>query len=108
MAAKRLSRFALAILFALSIGGPRLAADSLQSQAERIVYSTKLGKATLGVLVTDLASGEDLIRLKADEPLIPASTLKLLTAAAALARLGRDHVFTTELRMDGDTLRVRG
>jgi serine-type D-Ala-D-Ala carboxypeptidase/endopeptidase (penicillin-binding protein 4) len=84
------------------------AAESLQSQAERIVRTTKLGSATFAALVTDLSTGEDLVAIRPDEPLIPASNQKLITTAAALSRLGADHVLSTELRLAGDTLIVIG
>ncbi len=42
------------------------------------------------------ASGERLLSLRPDQPLIPASTLKLLTALAALDRWGPAHRFATD------------
>ncbi len=46
--------------------------------------------------------GEPLYDLHAEEPVIPASTLKLATATAALARMGPDATFVTEVRAGGD------
>ncbi|MDQ4008325.1 MAG: D-alanyl-D-alanine carboxypeptidase, partial [Actinomycetota bacterium] len=42
----------------------------------------------LGVLVQPLGGGSDLVRVGGQDPFIPASTLKLLTSAAALELLG--------------------
>lgn len=52
-------------------------------------------------LVIDAESGQVLSAHAADRPLTPASTLKLLTAFAALDRLGPDHRFTTDLLVQG-------
>lgn len=53
--------------------------------------------------------GQDRIALEPDTPRIPASTLKLLTAYAALKTWGRDHRFITELFQDrSGWLWVRG
>ncbi|CAN5752513.1 hypothetical protein BH23ACT8_BH23ACT8_18800 [soil metagenome] len=53
--------------------------------------------ADLGVSVID-GAGAVLFDDDAERPLLPASTQKLVAAAGALAVLGPDHRFTTELR----------
>lgn len=62
----------------------------------------------LGVHVLDLASGETVFAREADRPRIVASNTKLVTAAAALSRLGPGHLLETALLLrgpvDGDTL----
>jgi D-alanyl-D-alanine carboxypeptidase/D-alanyl-D-alanine-endopeptidase (penicillin-binding protein 4) len=52
--------------------------------------------------------GGSLARVNADRPLTPASTLKLLTATAAISRLGPNRHFTTRVLTDGDNLVVVG
>ena len=60
------------------------------------------------VLVTD-ASGEQLVALNADRSFIPASTLKVATALAALEVLGPDHRFSTHFHVGEDGyLHVQG
>jgi D-alanyl-D-alanine carboxypeptidase/D-alanyl-D-alanine-endopeptidase (penicillin-binding protein 4) len=55
------------------------------------------------------AEGCRLVAIHADTPLIPASTLKLLTAAAALHHLGPNHRFRTDFYVDGaGNLKVKG
>jgi D-alanyl-D-alanine carboxypeptidase/D-alanyl-D-alanine-endopeptidase (penicillin-binding protein 4) len=56
----------------------------------------------LGGRVTDAATGEQLWAQADDIPLQPASTNKVLTAAAALLALDRDAVLTTEVLTDPD------
>lgn len=66
--------------------------------------------AQLAVLVTD-EHGREIAAYRADEAVIPASTLKVVTAAALLMTLGPDATFTTRIEttapISGDG-RVRG
>lgn len=50
-----------------------------------------------GVIVTDLSTAEVLYEQAADRPMTPASTLKLVTAAAVLEVLGPEARFTTSV-----------
>lgn len=60
------------------------------------------------VLVTD-SNGKILFEKNADKTLIPASTLKILTALTALNALGTDFRFTTEFYADkNNDLRIKG
>lgn len=56
---------------------------------------------TVAVLVLD-AAGEVVYDLNGGVPLVPASTAKLVTAAAALTGLGPDHRFTTSLAVTAE------
>jgi len=47
--------------------------------------------------VVDLPSGKQIVSAGGTTSVLPASTLKLLTAAAALTMLGPDHRFTTDV-----------
>lgn len=53
--------------------------------------------ATLGVSIVDAASGKTLFAQDADKEFAPASNFKLVDAASALAYLGPDHRFRTDL-----------
>ena len=55
-----------------------------------------------GVVVVVDASGEELVSLNADRPFIPASTLKVVTALAAMEVLGADYRFSTHFYLDED------
>ena len=60
------------------------------------------------VLVTD-AEGHELVAQNADEPFIPASVTKIVTAWLALEVLGGDYRFQTRFYLDKDrVLYVRG
>jgi len=60
----------------------------------------QLGAARVGVAVTDLTTGKPLFGSQADLGLNLASNTKVLTAAAALARLGPDFRWRTSLFAD--------
>jgi serine-type D-Ala-D-Ala carboxypeptidase/endopeptidase (penicillin-binding protein 4) len=60
------------------------------------------------VLVMD-ANGKELVAQNADEPFVPASVTKIVTAWLALEVLGRDYRFQTRFYLDNDrVLYVRG
>ncbi len=53
-------------------------------------------------------AGRPPVRVNADTPFVPASTVKILTALIALETLGPDHRFTTSFFLDRDTLWIKG
>jgi len=65
-------------------------------------------KATVGACVVEVPSGRVIYEHNADEPLTPASNMKLLTTAVALDQLGADHRLRTRLLRNGDTLALVG
>lgn len=54
-----------------------------------------------GVMVVSLTTGDTLFSREADELLLPASTMKLYTAALAFERFGPAHQFRTDILRDG-------
>lgn len=54
-----------------------------------------------GVIVVSLSTGDTLFARNPDALLLPASTMKLYTAAVALERYGPAHQFRTEILQDG-------
>lgn len=57
-----------------------------------------------GVAVVSLTRSDTLFARDADSPLLPASTMKLYTAAMAFERFGPAHQFRTEVLRNGDVL----
>jgi D-alanyl-D-alanine carboxypeptidase/D-alanyl-D-alanine-endopeptidase (penicillin-binding protein 4) len=105
--------WAALVATALALGGPgAAAAESATPGLERLawVIDSSLAKpdlkgARLGIVVESLSSGEVLFEGNADLPMIPASNMKLVTAACALSVLGPDYTYSTDLLTDG---RVEG
>lgn len=72
--------------------------DELVARLQALVDAAVLGAddATLGVLVTD-GQGRTIAGHRADAPLLPASTMKIVTAAAILTTLGPDGRLRTRV-----------
>ena len=58
--------------------------------------------ADIGIQVVDVATGEEVYAHRADEDFLPASVMKVVTAAAALRTLGPAYRFSTVLLRDED------
>ena len=86
---------AVPVLASLSADAPAPDPDVLTGQLAPLLGSAALG-AGVSAEVVDVAGGDVLIGMDADDPATPASTAKLLTAAAALTTLDpTDTVKTT-------------
>jgi len=57
-----------------------------------------------GLAVYNLTKGQMVYTEQAEKSFVPASTLKLITSAASLAKLGPKYSFKTELFVDGEVL----
>ena len=73
----------------------------LHSDLDRIFSDRKFTGGQWGVLVFSLDRSEELYAKNPSRLLIPASNNKIITAAAALLRLGPDYRFRTLLGIDG-------
>ncbi len=91
------------LALALVLSGTAGAGDSgLDSALERLLRSSALRGARVGVVVEDLETGRRLLAHAPDEALVPASNQKLLIAAAALSHWGPSHRFETPVLMEGE------
>ena len=61
----------------------------------------RVRNGTWGVVVLSLTRNDTLYAVNADEPLQPASNMKLFTSALALDQFGADHQFSTDVLRDG-------
>ena len=84
-------------LFSLILAGQ----TKPQKMLADILNKEEYKQASVGVLVVDPASGEELLSHQPNQLLIPASTLKLITTATALRILGPDYRFITEIGYTG-------
>jgi D-alanyl-D-alanine carboxypeptidase/D-alanyl-D-alanine-endopeptidase (penicillin-binding protein 4) len=96
-----------AALAVLLFAAASLAAD-LQGRIDLILRSKDAARTQSSVYVMDLRDGTVLAKRHPDRPMIPASNMKLVTTATALAVLGPDFQFSTQLLRQGSDLVVVG
>ena len=84
-------------------------ADPLPAPVRAALKQAGIPEDSVGVYVQDVTADRPLLAHRADQPMSPASTMKLVTTYAALELLGPAHVWKTEAwsdgRIEGDTLK---
>lgn len=79
--------------------------EEIRSELENTIADTieadPYAGAFWGIQISNLESGEQIYEQNADRAFTPASNTKLLTAVAALRRLGPDYQYRTRLYTDG-------
>ena len=79
---------------------PQKTVQRLQAKIEATLNDPLLASSNVGMKVVSLVTGEVLYEKDAGKLYHPASTMKLITAAAALAKLGPNYRFRTTLYAD--------
>jgi D-alanyl-D-alanine carboxypeptidase/D-alanyl-D-alanine-endopeptidase (penicillin-binding protein 4) len=96
-----------AVLAALDSGAAMPTALTTKTALAASLAAMPAGERLEGAVV-DVTSGTTLWSRDADTPQPPASTLKLLTAAAALRTFGPNYRFTTQARLVANTVYLVG
>ena len=97
-----LNRIALAVA-ALTLGGCAAfrPAPEVPEEVRQAMAQAGLPMSALGVVAYPLDDRGQILRLNADMPMQPASTMKLVTGAVALDKLGTNAKGRTDLLIDG-------
>lgn len=66
-----------------------------------LMNDSALNRTEFGVQVVNVHTGEEVFARQADEAFVPASVMKVLTAAVALRELGPGYTFSTYLATEG-------
>ena len=75
--------------------------DSLASRVEKIMARPEFAHSNFGIEFYDLESGKVLYSVNPEKLFVPASTTKLLTEGAVLAKLGPNYRFHTPIYRTG-------
>jgi D-alanyl-D-alanine carboxypeptidase/D-alanyl-D-alanine-endopeptidase (penicillin-binding protein 4) len=81
---------------------PRAASSDFAADLDPILDVSAMRRPAFGVQVVDVGTGEEVFSRAADRTFVPASTMKLITSAAALDALGPSYAFTTDVYVDGE------
>lgn len=95
----------LLITFLFSTGtdlhaGGGASANDLHRLIDQLFTKKVAARAVTSVKIISAETGDVLYERNAHTPLTPASTLKLISSAAALVKLGRDYAFRTVISTD--------
>ena len=78
-------------------------AAQLQKEIEAIVNGDVLGQAVVGICAR-MGDGHTIIDIDADNMLVPASNMKLISTGTSLHALGGDYRYKTSLAYDGNII----
>lgn len=97
-----LSRLLAALVLLVFGSSASIAADrqSLDRQLDAVVSKEVPRDCSISVQVADLQTGRVLMEKNPHLPLVPASTMKVVTASAALRYMNPDFTFVTEVLAD--------
>ena len=82
----------------MSSTAPRTVASLM---SDMTVMAGKIRSGQFGIMAISLTRGDTLFSENAGTPLMPASTMKMLTSAVAFERLGPSYQFSTDVLHDG-------
>ncbi|QFF97772.1 D-alanyl-D-alanine carboxypeptidase/D-alanyl-D-alanine-endopeptidase [Psychrobacillus glaciei] len=74
---------------------------NLKNTINNIMMDSRMRNASTSVTIRKASTGEVVYQYEADKEITPASSLKLLTGAAALDTLGENYRFSTAVLTDG-------
>ncbi len=83
--------------------GQQTTSDSMYSQLKALERTPLLSRGSIGLMVQDQETGEVLVNYNGEKSYVPASNLKVITTASALAILGEDYKYTTRGYIEGKT-----
>ena len=75
--------------------------NSLKRQIDNVLFDSRMKNATSSITIRKASDGKVIYKYYADRGVTPASTMKLLTGAAALETLGENYRFSTTVSTDG-------
>jgi D-alanyl-D-alanine carboxypeptidase/D-alanyl-D-alanine-endopeptidase (penicillin-binding protein 4) len=93
-----------AVFSFITLGFNGTSQQDFQIALQKILRQPDYKSATVGIQVVNLENGLPLFELNPEKLMIPASTLKIVTSAAALEILGADYRFKTKVGYIGEII----
>ncbi|MFH0823415.1 MAG: D-alanyl-D-alanine carboxypeptidase/D-alanyl-D-alanine-endopeptidase, partial [Pseudomonadota bacterium] len=90
-----------ALLLCLASSVSAAGIPELNKKIDAIISQIVPATYAVSLMVTDLDSGRVVLEKNPDLPLVPASTMKVVTSSAALGTLFPDFTFVTQIFVDG-------
>ncbi|MFN8670482.1 MAG: D-alanyl-D-alanine carboxypeptidase/D-alanyl-D-alanine-endopeptidase [Candidatus Sericytochromatia bacterium] len=94
--------FVLLFVSIFTINTPSLAESSVSNQIANLFAKSGISKESSSISVINIKTGQKLYDYNSNKPLAPASNMKLITSAAALALLKPEHKFKTAIYKDSN------
>ena len=92
---------ALLSIAACAVCAPAQEPDTLEARIQKVMGRPEFARSNFGIEFYDLESGKVVYALNPEKLFVPASTTKLLTEGAVLAKLGPDYRFQTNVYRTG-------
>jgi len=102
----QIRRLLAAAVFSISLVS--VASAGLTERIDGIINQSSQKDVQYSIVIVKADSGEVVYSHNAQEAMVPASNMKVITTAAALKYLGPDYEFKTKVGLCGDTLVVIG
>ena len=93
--------FAVLWTVSISVQGQTILAPRAIPEVSGTLSEARDQGLEVSLTVVDIGSGSVLTASQGDEPRVPASAMKILSAGAALLGLGADHAIQTDLVLHG-------
>lgn len=75
---------------------------SLTSKIEQVIFASGINTSAVSVSVKDIKNNNKLVKIRSNQPMIPASTQKILTYPVIKETLGENYLFTTKIYYSKD------
>jgi D-alanyl-D-alanine carboxypeptidase/D-alanyl-D-alanine-endopeptidase (penicillin-binding protein 4) len=95
-----------AIFSFVIFGWYSFAQNDIRTELQKILEQPEYKNASIGIQFIDLENGLPIFELNPEKLMIPASTLKIVTSAAALEILGDGYRFKTKIGYVGEILKA--
>jgi len=99
MIQRKLSKYIIILLCLLSYN--IYAQNSTEQAIEKLLSQSVYKHTNVSIAAFDIETKKQIVDIRSDKMLVPASSMKIITTLVAIDRLGSDFRFNTEISYDG-------